>query len=62
MFAITDLGSRCDRHVGEVYAPRCGDCEVLNIRFPRAGYTPGSQCSKHPDYPLPCASCARDHT
>ena len=25
-----DQGARCDRHVGEVFAPRCADCERAN--------------------------------
>ncbi len=24
----TDLGIRCDRHVGEAFPPRCADCDA----------------------------------
>ena len=24
-----DLGVRCDRHVGEVFPPRCSECDAL---------------------------------
>lgn len=29
---------------------------------PRLGYWPGTECTAHPGYPLPCARCARDAT
>jgi hypothetical protein len=62
MFAETDIGARCDRHVGEVFAPRCGACEQLNLASvrPRIGYWPGSECLRHKNYPLPCDRCIRD--
>lgn len=25
-----DLGARCDRHVGEVFPPRCDECTAAN--------------------------------
>lgn len=60
-----DLGIRCDRHVGEVFPPRCDACDIVTAehaterRTNRLGFIPGSSCSQHPDYPLPCAFCAR---
>jgi len=26
-----DIGARCDEHVGEVFPPRCADCQRLNL-------------------------------
>jgi hypothetical protein len=59
---MADHGLRCDRHVGEVFPPRCGDCDVLNITIPRVGFVPGSECSQHRDYPLPCVRCLREES
>jgi hypothetical protein len=58
---LTDTGVRCDDHAGEVFLPRCEDCDRLDTgRPPRIGFVPGSQCTTHTNYPLPCARCARD--
>ncbi|MBA8815644.1 hypothetical protein FHX48_000696 [Microbacterium halimionae] len=27
---------------------------------PRLGYWPGTACTQHPEYPLPCVKCQRD--
>ena len=59
------MGIRCDKHVGEVFPPRCFDCDlaVLNhsadLISDRLGFIPGSECRMHPGYPLPCVSCGR---
>lgn len=67
MFSEIDPGVRCDRHVGEVFQVRCLDCDHLTLeaaahrteaRLTR--YTPGTECTVHPGYPLPCDRCARD--
>lgn len=59
-----DTGARCEAHVGEVFPPRCADCADLQaahpLMIPACGYIPGSACADHPDYPLPCARCARE--
>lgn len=61
-----DQGHRCDRHIGEVFPPRCSDCDIEALKFVsdslsrRLGFIPGSECAQHHDYPLPCARCARD--
>jgi len=63
MTTEVDLGGRCDRHVGEVFPPRCGDCDALHherATVPAAGFIPGSECITHRGYPLPCARCARE--
>ena len=60
-----DLGIRCDRHVGEVFPPRCDACLVATaehtteMRSRRLGFIPGTACHLHTDYPLPCALCER---
>ena len=60
-----DLGARCDRHVGEVFAPRCDACNLASaehineLRSRRLGFIPGTACHLHTDYPLPCALCER---
>ena len=60
-----DLGIRCDRHVGEVFPPRCDACLVATaehateMRSRRLGFIPGSACHLHTEYPLPCALCER---
>lgn len=66
MFAI-DTGARCEAHAGEVFPPRCADCEELhngpaaeNQAAPACGFVPGSNCPIHTDYPLPCLRCQRD--
>ena len=62
---MIDLGARCDRHVGEVFAPRCDACNAATaehsteLRSRRLGFIPGTACHLHTDYPLPCASCER---
>lgn len=61
-----DLGIRCDRHVGEVFAPRCDACDTAaaehttEMRARRLGFIPGTACISHPDYPLPCDYCRRN--
>ena len=69
-----DQGSRCESHVGEVYPPRCSECDSatggdaidrqetarLGAVIGRAGYIPGSECQLHENYPLPCDRCKRD--
>jgi hypothetical protein len=59
-----DHGARCERHVGEVFPPRCDECTALakDVRpahTPRIGYVVGTECTIHPFYPLPCEHCAR---
>lgn len=62
---FTDLGIRCETHVGEAFPPRCPDCDQLTIAAAsqhvanRLGFIPGSECPNHPNYPLPCAACER---
>jgi hypothetical protein len=74
--AELDGGGRCEAHVGEVFPPRCAACDLdvanagdsidhaedvrLSALFSRSGYIPGSECSAHPNYPMPCDRCARD--
>ena len=70
-----DFGQRCERHVGEVFPPRCVDCDKsvtggdatdrqetarLGGVIGRAGYIPGSECHLHANYPLPCDRCKRE--
>ena len=63
-----DLGVRCDKHTGEVFPPRCYDCQTLATELheqPRVGFIPGTECKKHPGYPLTspagrCERCIRD--
>ena len=63
-----DLGARCSDHVGEVFPPRCSDCDQATVRNAsdrvahRLGFIPGSACSSHRDYPLPCALCDRNRS
>ena len=57
-------GERCDRHVGEVFPPRCSACDALQRERPperhrRLGFIPGSSCPLHPNWPLPCLKCER---
>lgn len=30
---MNDHGARCDKHVGEVFPPRCTTCESLNNEY-----------------------------
>jgi hypothetical protein len=66
MISELDHGIRCDRHIGEAFPPRCSDCDVLTVQqasdqvSTRLGFIPGSSCSLHAGYPMPCASCARN--
>lgn len=61
-----DSGVRCDAHVGEVFPPRCADCDTETLMFASdavshwLGFIPGSECTEHPNYPLPCARCKRE--
>jgi len=61
MFSELDHGIRCDKHVGEVFPPRCADCTAAAlerdqatapVRFGR--HLPNSECSVHRGWPLPC--------
>ena len=60
-----DLGALCDRHVGQVFPPRCDACDLATLDASdnrlalRLGFIPGSSCPHHTDYPLPCALCER---
>jgi hypothetical protein len=64
-----DHGARCDKHVGEVFPPRCNDCVTAQAddvcqtdttrRAPKR-YIPGSECPLHRGYPMPCDRCERD--
>lgn len=59
-----DPGPRCDRHVGEVFPPRCVDCEQEIDSEPgtrsRFGVYSQVVCPFHPGYFIPCDRCARD--
>lgn len=59
-----DTGERCEAHVGEVFPPRCNDCETeratAHPQVPRCGYFPGTECPSHRERPLPCDRCAED--
>lgn len=60
-----DIGARCDRHVGEVFRPRCNDCERERTAASQTRGAPGTECAKHPgyihDHPTGyCARCVRD--
>jgi len=67
-----DLGARCDQHVGEVFRPRCLNCDLARTDglsspdptgiAPLPVASPGTECPLHAEYPLPCARCARDTT
>lgn len=67
---IIDSGERCSQHAGEVFPPRCAECQKLTEaaeldarmeRLARRLPTPGVMCVFHPDYPAnPCLRCARD--
>lgn len=66
MTSEIDTGARCEAHVGEVFPPRCAECIALQVahplmQVPACGYIPGSECGEHPNYPLPCARCAREN-
>jgi hypothetical protein len=75
MLSYLDHGIRCDRHVGEVFPPRCRDCNAaareddaatLAARYART--LPGAECDlhagyvldRHPDGQMTCARCERD--
>jgi hypothetical protein len=66
MISELDHGIRCDDHIGEVFPPRCADCDALTLQgasdlvIARLGFLPGSECGVHAGYPLPCAKCLRD--
>ena len=60
MPTFVDPGERCDRHVGEVFPPRCSDCLTITADSPpvlAARYTPFSECSTHQGWPIPCGRC-----
>lgn len=61
-FLELDHGIRCDRHVGEVFPPKCGDClrEALDadeasapVRFAQTF----TECPNHRGWPEPCQRC-----
>ncbi len=73
MLAELDHGMRCDRHIGEVFPPRCSDCSreaaerdeaTASVRLAVPAGTANAMCSVHPEYPSsdrwPCARCQRD--
>jgi len=58
---MTNSNSRCEEHVGEVFPPRCSECDTTAASSrPRLGFIPGTECDQHPGYPMPCARCERD--
>lgn len=62
---MIDVGARCDRHVGEVFPPRCAECAsgVAGSTPPTPRYkvyVPGSECPLHRGYPMPCDRCERE--
>lgn len=58
-----DTGARCDQHVGEVFPPRCINCDLardvraVDTHARRIGFIPGSACPLHREWPLPCLKC-----
>jgi hypothetical protein len=61
-----DYGVRCERHVGEVFPPRCADCaceavaadeKTAPVRLSR--YIPNSECPVHRGWPMPCDRCGQ---
>lgn len=65
-----DIGARCERHVGEVFPPRCSDCSdaaaeaferqpAVEVSGPPGGVYSSTECPTHPGYFLPCDACAR---
>jgi hypothetical protein len=59
-----DNGERCERHIGEVFPPRCSDCRpgmgsVLLTPSPMrlSRYIPNSECPVHRGWPMPCDRC-----
>ena len=64
MMTYIDHGERCDRHIGEVFPPRCNACDLIAaetaILNTAVRYLPNSECSQHENYPLPCDRCKRD--
>jgi hypothetical protein len=71
MMSELDHGVRCERHVGEVFPPRCGDCQAearaadeatAPIRHGR--FVPDSECPVHRGWPLlvtgGCERCATE--
>lgn len=53
------MNRRCAEHVGDPFPSRCGACDALNAPRPAVGYFPGTDCARHPGYPLPCDKCQR---
>jgi len=33
---VTDIGVRCEEHVGEVFPPRCSRCEAMQLQAERS--------------------------
>lgn len=62
----TTIARRCDRHADDLFAPTsCAACDELNIQPVRLGFIPGTQCARHPYYPLVtrdgrCDACLRE--
>ena len=60
MPTYVDPGERCERHIGEVFPPRCIDCATIDSDSPPvqvARYVPFSECSTHRGWPMPCGRC-----
>lgn len=54
MLAELDHGVRCDRHVGEAFRVRCGDCDDESAE---QGHLDRRLCPKHPAHFRPCEKC-----
>jgi len=60
MATYVDPGDRCEKHVGEVFPPRCANCGTIdseNTALWRDRYTPFSECISHRGWPMPCGRC-----
>ena len=59
MLSELDHGVRCDKHVGEVFPPRCADCtrEAAEADAMSAP-TRFAECVLHRGWPEPCGRCA----
>lgn len=57
------IPTRCERHVGEPYPPRCAGCDAAQPAEPKRGPSVGvyssEECLAHEGYYLPCDSCWR---
>jgi hypothetical protein len=54
-----DHGTRCDKHIGEAFPPRCATCDQAQLEAATETLHRG-ECNKHDGYPLPCERCARE--